>query len=149
MALTDSQDPLNSLVIEHMLQLPGLNSDLIIQVCTHTFCLISLAYFASLCVYMCMQSVKQKSFDHISAIYNLLVDKLEKQHHHHMLQQPQLTSISATIPSYSYPQRKASITTGNPLASKICQKNINHVTHLQALLIATKSVTMIIILDLH
>lgn len=30
-----------------------------------------------------------------------------------MLQQPQLTSISASIPSYSYPQRKASITTGN------------------------------------
>jgi hypothetical protein len=89
---------------------------------SHLFCLSLLAYFASLCVCVCMQSVKQKSFDHISAIYNLLVDKLEKQHHHHMLQHPQLTSITATIPSYSYPQRKASITTGNLLASKLCQK---------------------------
>ncbi|XP_059482421.1 serine/threonine-protein kinase SIK3-like isoform X2 [Neocloeon triangulifer] len=87
MAVVDSQDPLNSLVVEHMLQLPGLTSDLIIQ------------------------SVKQKNFDHISAIYHLLVDKLEKQQRHHLMhQQTSLSSIST--PVAPQPQRKASITTG-------------------------------------
>lgn len=51
MALAANHEPLNSLVIEHMLQLPGLNSDLIIQVRPPPSCLNSLAYF-SVCVYV-------------------------------------------------------------------------------------------------
>lgn len=45
---------LNKTVIDHMLQLPGLNQNLILQ------------------------SIKNNSFDHIYAIYNLLVDKLHQ-----------------------------------------------------------------------
>ena len=43
---------LNRTVVEHMLQLPGLNQNMIVH------------------------SIKNNSFDHIYAIYNLLVDKL-------------------------------------------------------------------------
>ncbi|XP_075222290.1 serine/threonine-protein kinase SIK3-like isoform X2 [Lycorma delicatula] len=46
---------LNNTVVEHMLQLPGLDRDMIYK------------------------SVTENSFDHISAIYHLLVDKLESQ----------------------------------------------------------------------
>ncbi|CAB3372690.1 Hypothetical predicted protein [Cloeon dipterum] len=89
MAVDECQKPLNSLVIEHMLQLPGLTSDLIIQ------------------------SVKQKNFDHISAIYHLLVDKLDRQQHQLLMrQQTSLSSLSAAISPQPQPQRKASITTG-------------------------------------
>lgn len=45
---------LNKTVIDHMLQLPGLNQSMILQ------------------------SIKNNSFDHIYAIYNLLVDKLHQ-----------------------------------------------------------------------
>jgi serine/threonine-protein kinase SIK3 len=76
MALNESQEPLNAVVVEHMLRLPGLSSELVVL------------------------SVKQKRFDHISAIYNLLVDKLERQPQPPRLLLPQ-------------PQRKASITTGS------------------------------------
>lgn len=46
--------PLNKTVIDHMLQLPGLNQTMILQ------------------------SIQNNSFDHIYAIYNLLVDKLHQ-----------------------------------------------------------------------
>ncbi|TGZ58046.1 Non-specific serine/threonine protein kinase [Temnothorax longispinosus] len=45
--------PLNQLVIENMLRLPGLNADSLLQ------------------------AIKGNTFDHVSAIYNLLVDRLE------------------------------------------------------------------------
>lgn len=45
---------LNKTVIDHMLQLPGLDQNMILQ------------------------SLKSNSFDHIYAIYNLLVDKLHQ-----------------------------------------------------------------------
>jgi len=45
--------PLNQLVIENMLRLPGLNADTLLQ------------------------AIKGNTFDHVSAIYNLLVDRLE------------------------------------------------------------------------
>jgi len=44
---------LNQLVIESMLRLPGLSADTLLQ------------------------AIKGNTFDHISAIYNLLVDRLE------------------------------------------------------------------------
>lgn len=46
--------PLNKTVIDHMLQLPGLNKTMILE------------------------SIQNNSFDHIYAIYNLLVDKLHQ-----------------------------------------------------------------------
>ncbi|KAG5324371.1 SIK3 kinase, partial [Acromyrmex heyeri] len=45
--------PLNQLVIENMLRLPGLSADTLLQ------------------------AIKGNTFDHVSAIYNLLVDRLE------------------------------------------------------------------------
>ncbi|XP_025991778.1 serine/threonine-protein kinase SIK3 isoform X2 [Solenopsis invicta] len=45
--------PLNQLVIENMLRLPGLSADTLLQ------------------------TIKGNAFDHVSAIYNLLVDRLE------------------------------------------------------------------------
>lgn len=51
---TERDIQLNKTVIDHMLQLPNLN---------HT---------------MIMQSLKNNSFDHIYAIYNLLLDKLHQ-----------------------------------------------------------------------
>lgn len=70
---------LNNVVIEHMLQLPGLDKDMIVK------------------------SVTENSFDHISAIYQLLVDKLEKR-----------TKSQCIISNNVLPQhtRRASITTG-------------------------------------
>lgn len=44
---------LNQLVIENMLRLPGLSADTLLQ------------------------AIKGNTFDHVSAIYNLLVDRLE------------------------------------------------------------------------
>ncbi|XP_068081094.1 serine/threonine-protein kinase SIK3 isoform X2 [Anabrus simplex] len=76
----DTPLPLNSLVVEHMLQLPGLDQDMIIK------------------------SVQADSFNHISAIYHLLVDKLEKRD---VVRNPSQNSL----PLQSA-QRKASITTG-------------------------------------
>ncbi|XP_049838712.1 serine/threonine-protein kinase SIK3 isoform X1 [Schistocerca gregaria] len=75
--LLESPEPLNNLVMEHMLKLPGLDKDMIVQ------------------------SVRNHGFDHISAIYNLLVDKLEKRR-----------LISSSMGSLPVIQRKASITTG-------------------------------------
>ncbi|XP_018328680.1 serine/threonine-protein kinase SIK3 isoform X2 [Agrilus planipennis] len=50
----EKENELNKTVLEHMLQLPGLNQNMILQ------------------------SLKSNSFDHIYAIYNLLVDKLHQ-----------------------------------------------------------------------
>ncbi|XP_026279659.1 serine/threonine-protein kinase SIK3 isoform X2 [Frankliniella occidentalis] len=74
--LEPEPEPLNKLVMEHMLQLPGLTSEMIIQ------------------------SLQEKNFDHISAIYHLLVDKLEQR------------SQGGPARPIGLMQRKASITTG-------------------------------------
>ncbi|KAK3913599.1 Serine/threonine-protein kinase SIK3 [Frankliniella fusca] len=74
--LEPEPEPLNKLVMEHMLQLPGLTSEMIIQ------------------------SLQEKTFDHISAIYHLLVDKLEQR------------SQNGPTRPIGLMQRKASITTG-------------------------------------
>ncbi|XP_023703569.1 serine/threonine-protein kinase SIK3 isoform X4 [Cryptotermes secundus] len=75
---TEVPPPVNNLVLEHMLQLPGLDKEMILK------------------------SVHSNSFGNISAIYHLLVDKLERQ---------DLTRSSSNIPLVAT-QRKASITTG-------------------------------------
>lgn len=49
----DVAPQLNQLVIENMLRLPGLSADTLLQ------------------------AIKANTFDHVSAIYNLLVDRLE------------------------------------------------------------------------
>ncbi|KAL0281085.1 UNVERIFIED_CONTAM: hypothetical protein PYX00_002182 [Menopon gallinae] len=67
---------LNPMVLEHMLTLPGLDHDIILK------------------------SVRNDMFDHISAIYHLLVDKLEQR------------DRKSVNKGASTPQRKASITTG-------------------------------------
>ncbi|XP_034233875.1 serine/threonine-protein kinase SIK3-like isoform X2 [Thrips palmi] len=74
--LDPEPEPLNKLVMEHMLQLPGLTSEMILQ------------------------SIQERRFDHISAIYHLLVDKLEQR------------SQGGVSRPVGLMQRKASITTG-------------------------------------
>ncbi|KAK9509203.1 hypothetical protein O3M35_006567 [Rhynocoris fuscipes] len=74
---TESEEPvINMAVVEHMLQLPGLTKEMIID------------------------AVKNNAFDHTSAIYHLLVDKLEGR-----------IASSPVNPSL-LPSRRASITTG-------------------------------------
>ncbi|GAB0100785.1 Non-specific serine/threonine protein kinase [Sergentomyia squamirostris] len=83
-AAMGSTDPMNldSVVMTHMLQLPGLTADMIAQ------------------------SVHENRYDHIYAIYNLLVDKLQNKKR----EQQRLHQHGG---GYIYPRsRKASITTG-------------------------------------
>nr|CAD7444367.1 unnamed protein product [Timema bartmani] len=74
--------PLNNEVVEHMLRLPGLDSEMI------------------------QRSVQSQSFDHISAIYHLLVDKLKSN-------EKGTDAVTPTCNMSFFPsQRKTSITTG-------------------------------------
>lgn len=70
---------LNKTVIDHMLQLPGLNQNMIVQ------------------------SLKTNSFDHIYAIYNLLVDKLHQRtmHFQSKLDETEMTSHQNRAPKMS------------------------------------------------
>ncbi|XP_059615059.1 uncharacterized protein LOC132260760 [Phlebotomus argentipes] len=82
-ATMGSNDPMNldSVVMTHMLQLPGLTADMIAQ------------------------SVHENRYDHIYAIYNLLVDKLQSKKR----EQQRIQHHG----NFMYPRsRKASITTG-------------------------------------
>lgn len=73
---------INQTVVEHMLKLPGLNKDMIIE------------------------SVKGNRFDHISAIYHLFVDKLEGRISSSSVPNP----TNSLLPQQQ--TRRASITTG-------------------------------------
>ncbi|XP_054260207.1 serine/threonine-protein kinase SIK3-like isoform X2 [Macrosteles quadrilineatus] len=72
---------LNNVVIEHMLQLPGLDKDMIVK------------------------SLAENSFDHLSAIYHLLVDKIERR------SRSSFGVIANSAPIHQQ-LRRASITTG-------------------------------------
>ncbi|XP_063218746.1 serine/threonine-protein kinase SIK3-like isoform X2 [Bacillus rossius redtenbacheri] len=87
----DKCPPLNEVVVEHMLQLPGLTAEII------------------------QQSVQSRTFDHISAIYHLLVDKLKNKE-----KQLAMCSDSSAIQSATS-QRKSSITTGVVDRSTVCE----------------------------
>ncbi|XP_022250689.1 serine/threonine-protein kinase SIK3-like isoform X2 [Limulus polyphemus] len=80
MSFNEEEKPVNELIIEHMLQLPGITEEQIIQ------------------------SVQAKCFDHYSAIYHLLLDKLDGHQGTALL--PQNLSVMG------HPQRITSITTG-------------------------------------
>ncbi|XP_076366939.1 serine/threonine-protein kinase SIK3-like isoform X1 [Tachypleus tridentatus] len=90
-SINENEEPVDELIVEHMLNLPGVTQEQIIQ------------------------SVQGKYFDHCSAIYHLLLDKL-KGHQ-------RTTLLSHNLPVTTHPQRMTSITTGvvekNPLASEI------------------------------
>lgn len=73
-------DSLDPVVVQHMLQLPNVTQEQI------------------------EQSVLEKRFDHYSAIYHLLCDKLQNQQKRALLPQ--------NLPLTAQPQRKSSITTG-------------------------------------
>ncbi|PSN34704.1 hypothetical protein C0J52_19023 [Blattella germanica] len=79
--IMDAPKPVNNFVLEHMLQQTGLEKEVVLK------------------------SVHSNSFGNISAIYHLLVDKLEKQ------ELKRSTQNSGSIPMVAT-QRKASITTG-------------------------------------
>ncbi|CAM1332153.1 SIK3 (predicted) [Pycnogonum litorale] len=76
----DEDDTINETVVEHMLKLPGVDRDSIVN------------------------SVQSRKFDHYSAIYYLLLDKLRKNERRSL--------ISSNLPISSQPQRCSSITTG-------------------------------------
>ncbi|XP_067138239.1 serine/threonine-protein kinase SIK3-like isoform X2 [Centruroides vittatus] len=80
-------DTINNVLVEYMEQMCGFTQQEIIQ------------------------SVKEKNFDNISAMYHLLQDKISKQHKNHG---------NTSQPVVSQPQRKASITTG------IVEKNVTN-----------------------
>ncbi|XP_076336448.1 serine/threonine-protein kinase SIK3-like isoform X2 [Tachypleus tridentatus] len=80
MSFNEEEKPVNELIIEHMLQLPGITEEQIIQ------------------------SVQAKCFDHYSAIYHLLLDKLDSQQGTALL--PKNLAVMG------HPQRITSITTG-------------------------------------
>ncbi|KAK6645412.1 hypothetical protein RUM43_001689 [Polyplax serrata] len=87
--MSNEVNKLNPLVLEHMLTLPGLDHDIIYK------------------------SVTNDMFDHISAIYHLLVDKLE--------QRSGNLKVAPVVPSAT--QRKASITTGLVDRSPECENS--------------------------
>lgn len=66
---------INNKVVEHMLQLPGLNHDMIVNVSSPLNG--NLAPAGPNSSLLCFQAVQQKHFDHVSAIYQLLADKME------------------------------------------------------------------------
>ncbi|XP_064470778.1 serine/threonine-protein kinase SIK3-like isoform X2 [Ornithodoros turicata] len=76
----EESEALDNIVLQHMLQLPQLTAEQI------------------------EQSVQERRFDHYSAIYHLLRDKLEQQQKKALLPQ--------NLPLTAQPQRKSSITTG-------------------------------------
>uniref|UniRef100_A0A1B6H4M6 non-specific serine/threonine protein kinase n=1 Tax=Cuerna arida TaxID=1464854 RepID=A0A1B6H4M6_9HEMI len=77
----DDSPVLNNNIIDHMLQLPGLDKDAIVK------------------------SVVENSFDHVSAIYQLLVDKIERRN------RPSCCTLANSAPVHQQ-LRRASITTG-------------------------------------
>ncbi|KAG8283325.1 hypothetical protein J6590_021226 [Homalodisca vitripennis] len=77
----DDTPVLNNNIIDHMLQLPGLDKDVIVK------------------------SVVENSFDHVSAIYQLLVDKIERRN------RPSCCTLANSAPVHQQ-LRRASITTG-------------------------------------
>ncbi|KAL3221680.1 hypothetical protein MRX96_029301 [Rhipicephalus microplus] len=79
-ATPTTHEKLDPVVVQHMLQLPNVTQEQI------------------------EQSVLEKRFDHYSAIYHLLYDKLQNQQKHALLPQ--------NLPLTAQPQRKSSITTG-------------------------------------
>nr|CAD7408312.1 unnamed protein product [Timema poppensis] len=89
--------PLNNEVVEHMLRLPGLDSEMI------------------------QRSVQLQSFDHISAIYHLLVDKLKSN-------EKGTDAVTPTCNMSFFPsQRKTSITTGVVDRSLTSESNIEQI----------------------
>nr|CAD7423082.1 unnamed protein product [Timema monikensis] len=89
--------PLNNEVVEHMLRLPGLDSEMI------------------------QRSVQSQSFDHISAIYHLLVDKLKSN-------EKGTDAVTPTCNMSFFPsQRKTSITTGVVDRSLTSESNIEQI----------------------